>query len=138
MQDPVPVRVIAVHKETSIVRGPDGVDRSATVAGRFRFEALAPSDYPAVGDWVTLAAGDAASPDITVITSEEPLRVTISGGAALVIDAVANHSAVKVADFDWAPTTNDRDSRLTATLGRGGARAVLRNSGGDIVISRRK
>jgi hypothetical protein len=29
VQDPVPIRVIAVHKETSIVRGPDGVDRSA-------------------------------------------------------------------------------------------------------------
>src|SRR4029078_1435511 len=62
MQDPVPARVIAVHKETSIVRGPDGVDRSAAVSVRFRFHALAPSDYPAVGDWVTLAAGDAASP----------------------------------------------------------------------------
>ena len=51
----VTARVVAVHKETSIVRGPDGFDRPAIVSGRFRFEALAPSDYPAVGDWVTLA-----------------------------------------------------------------------------------
>jgi hypothetical protein len=43
-----------------------------------------------------------------------------------------------VTDFDWAASKNDRDFRLTATLGRGGARAVLRNAGGDIVISRRK
>ena len=76
--------------------------------------------------------------DITVITSEEPLRVTIAGDAALVIDAVATDAAVKVTDFDWTPTANDRDSRLTTTVGRGGARAVLRNAGGDIVIGRRK
>ena len=82
VQDPVPARVIAVHKETSIVRGPDGVDRSAAVSGRFRFEALAPSDYPAVGDWVTLAAGDAASPDTTVITSVLPRRSAFVRSAA--------------------------------------------------------
>ena len=57
-------RVIAVHKETSIVRGPDGVDRPARVSGRFRFEALAASDFPAVGDWVVLEpAHPAAGPD---------------------------------------------------------------------------
>ena len=41
-----PARVVAVHKETSIVRGPDDFDRPAIVSGRFRFDALAPSDYP--------------------------------------------------------------------------------------------
>ena len=49
-----PARVIAVHKETAIVRDADGGDRPATVSGRFRYDALAPSDYPAVGDWVAL------------------------------------------------------------------------------------
>ena len=57
MESEVTARVVAVHKETSIVRGPDGVDRSAVVSGRFRFGALALSDYPAVGDWVTVANG---------------------------------------------------------------------------------
>ena len=42
----VPARVIAVHKETSIVRGADGLDRSATVSGRFRFDALAAVRLP--------------------------------------------------------------------------------------------
>jgi ribosome biogenesis GTPase len=50
-----PGRVVAVHKETAIVRGRDGADAAASVSGRFRFEALAPSDYPAVGDWVALS-----------------------------------------------------------------------------------
>jgi ribosome biogenesis GTPase / thiamine phosphate phosphatase len=52
-----PARVVAVHKETAIVRGDDAIDRSAVVSGRFRFEALAPSDYPAVGDWVAIEGG---------------------------------------------------------------------------------
>lgn len=52
-----PARVVAVHRETSIVR--DGVgDRPAGVSGGFRFEALAASDFPTVGDWVALDVGD--------------------------------------------------------------------------------
>ena len=78
-----PMRVVAVHKETSIVRGPDGVDRSAGVSGRFRFEALAPSDYPAVGDWVTVAGRDGDSTtDRAVITAVLPRRSAFVRSAA--------------------------------------------------------
>jgi ribosome biogenesis GTPase len=52
-----PARVIAVHRETSIVRDGAG-DRPVTVSGAFRFAALAPSDFPTVGDWVALDADD--------------------------------------------------------------------------------
>jgi ribosome biogenesis GTPase len=77
-------RVVAVHKETSIVRGPDGSDRPAVVSGRFRFEALASSDYPAVGDWVTLAKADpAATADgPAVITEVLPRRSAFVRSAA--------------------------------------------------------
>jgi ribosome biogenesis GTPase len=51
-----PARVVAVHRETSVVRDGEG-DRSAGVSGAFRFEALAASDFPTVGDWVALDAG---------------------------------------------------------------------------------
>jgi len=51
-----PARVVAVHRETSVVRDGDG-DRPASVSGAFRFEALAASDYPTVGDWVALDDG---------------------------------------------------------------------------------
>ena len=78
-------RVVAVHKETSIVRGPDGIDRPAVVSGRFRFEALAPSDYPAVGDWVTVAdrqaAGDVAA-ERAIITAVLPRRSAFVRSAA--------------------------------------------------------
>jgi ribosome biogenesis GTPase len=71
-------RVVAVHKETSIVRGSDGLDRPAVVSGRFRYDALAPSDYPAVGDWVTVSErGDPA-----VITAVLPRRSAFVRSAA--------------------------------------------------------
>ena len=52
-----PARVVAVHRETSIVRDAGG-DRPAGVSGAFRFAALAHADFPTVGDWVALDADD--------------------------------------------------------------------------------
>ena len=78
-------RVVAVHKETSIVRGPDGIDRPAIVSGRFRFEALAPSDYPAVGDWVTVADRQATrdvAHERDIITAVLPRRSAFVRSAA--------------------------------------------------------
>ncbi|HET7169574.1 MAG TPA: ribosome small subunit-dependent GTPase A [Candidatus Limnocylindrales bacterium] len=71
-----PARVVAVHKETAIVRDRAGVDTAANVSGRFRFEALAPSDYPAVGDWV------AVSGDPVVIAAVVPRRSAFVRNAA--------------------------------------------------------
>jgi ribosome biogenesis GTPase / thiamine phosphate phosphatase len=54
-----PARVVAVHRETAVVRdGAGGGDRSASVSGSFRFTALARSDFPAVGDWVAIGNDD--------------------------------------------------------------------------------
>jgi ribosome biogenesis GTPase len=80
----VTARVIAVHKETSIVRGPDGTDRPAIVSGRFRFEALAQSDYPAVGDWVALADDPATTrgDEPAIITAVLPRRSAFVRSAA--------------------------------------------------------
>ncbi len=77
-------RVIAVHKETSIIRDGDGPDRSAVVSGRFRRDALAASDYPAVGDWVVLqpVAADARPDDLTVIAAVLPRRSSFRRSAA--------------------------------------------------------
>jgi ribosome biogenesis GTPase len=51
-----PARVIAVHRDTAVIRDGDG-DRPAQVSGAFRYEALAASDFPTVGDWVALDSG---------------------------------------------------------------------------------
>ena len=79
-----PARVVAVHKETAIVRGDAGGDRSATVSGRFRHEALAASDFPAVGDWVALepAAAGASVDDPAVIAAVLPRRAAFVRSAA--------------------------------------------------------
>ena len=70
-------RVVAVHKETAITRAAQGEDRAAIVTGRFRHEALAASDYPAVGDWVALEPdqSDTGSDGPAVIAAIAALRV---------------------------------------------------------------
>src|SRR6478735_9685562 len=55
-----PARVVAVHRETTIVRDGAG-DRPAVVSGNFRFAALARSDFPTVGDWVAIDEADVQS-----------------------------------------------------------------------------
>ena len=78
-----PARVLAVHKETAIVRDETGRERPAIVTGRFRFDALGPSDYPAVGDWVVLDDSTAASPDDpAVISAVVPRRSAFIRSAA--------------------------------------------------------
>ncbi len=72
-----PARVVAVHKETSIVRDGGG-DRPATVSGRFRFDALSPADFPAVGDWVALEPGNGHR---SVIAAVLPRRSAIRRAA---------------------------------------------------------
>jgi ribosome biogenesis GTPase len=52
-----PARVVAVHRDISIVRDGAG-DRSASVSGNFRFATLGHSDFPTVGDWVVLDIDD--------------------------------------------------------------------------------
>ena len=79
-----PARVVAVHKETAIVRGDIGGDRPATVSGRFRYDALAASDFPAVGDWVALEPTDAgaSADDPAVIAVVLPRRAAFVRSAA--------------------------------------------------------
>ena len=69
-----PARVVAVHRDTSIVRDSSG-DRPAAVSGVFRYEARATVDFPVVGDWVAL---DEAS----VITVVLPRRTAFRRMAA--------------------------------------------------------
>jgi len=69
-----PARVVAVHRETSVVRDGGG-DRTASVSGSFRFDALAASDYPTVGDWVAIDVDG-------VIVAVLPRRTTFKRMAA--------------------------------------------------------
>jgi ribosome biogenesis GTPase len=90
-----PARVVAVHKETAIVRGDLDGDRPATVSGRFRYDALAASDFPAVGDWVALEATDAGAgaDDAAVIAAVLPRRAAFVRSAADASRRTAGHLA---------------------------------------------
>ena len=87
--------MIAVHKDTSIVRGTDGIDRSAVVTGRFRYDALAASDFPAVGDWVALepTRPEAGPDDLLVIAAVLPRRSAFVRSAADASRRTAGHLA---------------------------------------------
>jgi hypothetical protein len=75
---------------------------------------------------------------VSVITTDETLRLILDGEPGLAIDAVAEGGAIRATDVSLEPTREGSASRLKATLGDGGSRAVLRNARADIVISRRK
>src|SRR6476661_81361 len=85
-----PARVVAVHKNTSIVRDGSGADRAARVSGRFRFDAVAPSDYPAVGDWVALEAPISAD-DPEIVAAVLPRRSAFRRSAADASRRTAGH-----------------------------------------------
>jgi hypothetical protein len=80
-----------------------------------------------------------AAVPVTIITSDEALRLTLSGPPSFSLDAVATDGgAIRAADFGLTATQQDRESRLAAPIGNGGPRLVLRNRRADIVISLRK
>ena len=133
------VSVTTANVELTIDHHQKGAIRVAGELGRVTMSAIAAALSVDVRRMlVDLKIEATPTEDMTVMTSEEPLRVTISAEVALVLDAVANDGKIKVTDFEMTPSTNDRETRLTSTLGRGGARAVLRNASEDIVIGRRK
>ena len=88
---------------------------------------------------VEVETAESGVDEVTIITSEEPLRLAIRGDEGLKLDAVATNGAnIRAADIGVQPTVDGTTSRLEAAIGQGGARIVLRNSRGDIVIGKRK
>ena len=72
---------------------------------------------------------------LTLLTTDDPLRVVLDGPLHVTIDAVATMGRVQATDFDLSPENVEHDSHLSHAIGgRGGARVSLRNLRGDIVI----
>jgi len=74
----------------------------------------------------------------TIMTTDEPLRLSLTGPPGVGIDAAATDGTISAKDFDLMPTAKSGESRLAAQIGGGGPRLLLRNTRGDIVISLRK
>ncbi len=72
---------------------------------------------------------------LTVITTDEPLRLILVGAPAFDLDASATNASIQAADLDLKAETSDANARLTHTFGRGGTTKIsLRNTRGDIVL----
>jgi hypothetical protein len=82
---------------------------------------------------------DAAVP-LTLLATDDTLRLTLVGPPAVTLDAVASGGGhIRGDGADLTPTTAGDEQRLARTIGTGqAARVVLRNLRGDIVIGMRK
>ena len=97
-------RVIAEHRERYVVRTAEG-ELEAEVTGNLRFSAGSRLDFPAVGDWVALAAHD---PDFAIIHRVLPRSSVITRqavgqfGEVQVIAANVDHAfIVQAVDRDF-------------------------------------
>ncbi len=71
---------------------------------------------------------------LTVLTSDDTLRLLLDGPPAVSLDAAANLGRIQATDFGLQPEWADQEARLAHAFGRGGPRVALRNVRGDIVI----
>lgn len=76
--------------------------------------------------------------ELTIITSDEDLRVHLSEPLALSLDALSTNGSIRASDFKLEPVKAERETRVNTVIGKAGGRLVLRNMRGDIVISKRK
>ena len=83
---------------------------------------------------VTLAS---ATP-VTAMTADSPLQLTIDGTPAIHVNAVSFSGNIRADDFSLQPERADRNARLQHDFGDKGARVILRNTRGEIVIARAK
>jgi hypothetical protein len=75
---------------------------------------------------------------LSLLTSEDTLRLLLGGSPALAIDAIASEGQIQAGDFQLQSEAGDREAKLSHTFGERGPRVTLRNSRGDIVIRKAK
>jgi hypothetical protein len=133
-----PIDATLASVEFTVVGHAGGGTKIGAEGGRIKVTAPAGAvSIDARRALVELEIADQAS-DTTVLTTDEPIRLTLGEQAALVLDALTTEGDIKVSDVPVAPAKDGRQVKAGATIGAGGARVVLRNARGDIVISRRK
>ncbi|CAM3316484.1 ribosome small subunit-dependent GTPase A [Paenibacillus lupini] len=77
-----PARVIAQHSHSYQIMTPDG-EHTATVTGKYEFNAVLKSDFPAVGDWVMAEklAGETRSVIHSLLPRQSVMIRKAAGGA---------------------------------------------------------
>jgi hypothetical protein len=77
----------------------------------------------------------AAAVPLTLLTTEDTLRLIFAGPPRVTLDALANGARIQATDFDLTIETHEREQRVVHAFGGSGApRVSLRNTRGDIVI----
>jgi hypothetical protein len=72
---------------------------------------------------------------LTLLTTEDTLRLILTGPPHVMIDAVATSGKIQGGDFQLDVTSSEREQRVMHTFGASGApRVSLRNTRSDIVI----
>jgi hypothetical protein len=80
----------------------------------------------------------AAAVPLTILTSDEVIRLVLDGPPPVDVDAIASNGNVDAADFGLTPEKTDRATRLSHAFGAKTARVILRNSHADIVLAKVK
>ncbi|MGO4107973.1 ribosome small subunit-dependent GTPase A [Paenibacillus sp. YAF4_2] len=77
-----PARVIAQHSHSYQIMTPEG-EHTATVTGKYEFNAVLKSDFPAVGDWVMAEklAGETRSVIHSLLPRQSVMIRKVAGGA---------------------------------------------------------
>ncbi len=75
---------------------------------------------------------------LTLITSDEPLRLILVGAPAFALDAAASNAGIQAVDFDLKPETSESDARLSHSFGgKSDVKITLRNARGDIILRKK-
>ena len=116
----------------------EGAIRVSGESGRLRV-ALPTKDLAVDARRMLVEVTMAAAIPANIVTSDEAIRLTLAGPPGLTIDALnAAGGRIRAEDFGLEPTVHERESKLSAPIGGGGPRVVLRNSNAEIVIGLRK
>jgi hypothetical protein len=76
---------------------------------------------------------------MTIITSDEPLRLILAGTPAFSLDAAASDAAIQAPEFDLKPEVVEADAKLLHQFGgKSDVRITLRNTRGDIILRKHK
>jgi hypothetical protein len=75
---------------------------------------------------------------MTIITSDESLRLILTGTPSFLLDAAASDAAIQATEFDLKPEVAEADARLTHQFGaKNDIRITLRNTRGDVVLRKK-
>ena len=75
---------------------------------------------------------------MTIITSDESLRLILAGTPAFSLDAAASDAAIQATEFDLKPEVVEADAKLLHQFGgKSDVRITLRNTRGDVILRKK-